>query len=59
MKATKFWYRDNWNGTIHEFSTLKEAEEQATREDGTYIAIYRSKDGSLAKTVEANGYTYP
>lgn len=58
MKATNFWYKDNWSGMLHEFKTLREAEQKAKKEDGNYIAIYRN-DGSLAKTVEANGYTYP
>lgn len=57
MKAN-FWYKDNWNGTMHEFKTLKEAIQQASKEDGNYIVIYR-KDGSIAKTVKSTGYTYP
>jgi hypothetical protein len=57
MKAN-YWYKDNWNGTIHEFKTLREAEQSAAKEDGNWIAIYR-KDGTRAATVEATGYTYP
>lgn len=55
---TNYWYKDNWNGGIHEFKTLKEAKQSAAKEDGNYIAIYRN-DGTRATTVEATGYTYP
>ena len=54
----KYWYKDHWSGSIHEFSTLREAKASAKEECGASISIYR-KDGSTACVVDASGYTYP
>ena len=53
----KYWYKDNWNGTIHEFKTLREAKAAAKRECGAVIRIYR-QNGSLACSMDASGHIY-
>lgn len=58
MKATSFWYKDNWSGDIKSFKTLGEAKSSAKKEDGLSITIFRN-DGSIVEIVKSNGYTYP
>lgn len=58
MKATGFWYKDNWNGSTKSFKTLRGAKSSAQKEDGNSITIFRN-DGSIAEIVKSNGYTYP
>ena len=58
MKA-KFWYKDNWCGSIREFTTLKAARKAARKEDGFGIYIHRMDSRDKVEFVEGNGYTYP
>lgn len=61
MNDMKFWYKDNWIGSIKEFETIDAARESAQKEDGISITIFTNKNGKteIAETVKANGYTYP
>ena len=54
----QYYYRDNWNGGVHEFATLREAKAAARRECGSVIRI-RKMGSEVVHIVEASGYTYP
>lgn len=56
----KFWYSDNWNGTVHEFNTLKAAIEAASSEVGNTVTIYRNRPYGRGSEIvcfaEASGF---
>ena len=51
-----YYYRDNWTGDVHRFSTLREAKKSAMKEDGRSIAICNA--GGVVCTVKASGIVY-
>lgn len=53
-----YWYKDNWNGGIHEFKTLSAAKKAAKDECGCTIYIHKKGSG-IIHTVKASGYCYP
>ena len=57
-KQDNYYYYDNWNRGLHEFTSEEDAIEAAKNECGSYITIYKSNSG-YKKEVKAGGYTYP
>lgn len=53
MEPNKYYYRDNWTGDVHRFSTLGEAKKSAMKEDGRSIAICNAS--GIVCTVKASG----
>lgn len=54
----RYWYKDNWNGGIHEFASLRAAKAAAKKECGMSITIGDHTTGEYI-IVPASGYTYP
>jgi hypothetical protein len=56
MEEITYYYKDNWSGDIHQFSTLREAKKEAKKEDGNSIAIFKGLD--CVEIVKSNGRIY-
>ena len=59
----KYWYTDNWTGSVHEFETLKAAKKAAKSETGMTIWIYTNnpygRPSELVLKTNASGITPP
>lgn len=59
----RFWFSDNWNGTIHEFKTLRKAVNAARKQYGNCIYIYENfpygRMSRIAKVANASGIILP
>ena len=58
-----YWYKDNWTGEIHHFSSLNKAVKSAQQEIGNCIYIYTNhpygRNSELIKVQEASGRIPP
>lgn len=58
-----FYFKDNWNGEILHFPSLKKAQKAAVRQTGNVIYIYENfpygRPPRIAKVAEASGITPP
>lgn len=58
MDKKSYWYMDNWNGSIHYFSTLRAAKAAAKKETGVSVFIHNNV-GKSTVVAEASGYCLP
>ena len=59
----KFWFTDNWNGNILEYSTLRKAKAEAKKQTGNSCCIYETfpygRPSQIVCFAPASGITRP
>ncbi len=55
----RYWYRDHWNGGLHEFASLRAAKAAAKQECGVSLTIHDRTTGNIVCFAPASGYSYP
>lgn len=56
MTTPKYFFIDNWDGSLHEFETFRDAKKAAKEQTGVSIGIIKISDKKITH-VPASGHT--